>query len=183
MESTIIKDIGDLTYDVGFKFFFKDSRLRSYVVSIIADMLHLNYSYVYNNMKYLDVEFVNNLKGLMRSDVILEIDNIILIIEMNRINYKFLHELKIRYASFIYSKMFRKVKKNKYVYNGKKIILVMINAFAKNKKAVSTYRPVNEYGKVFTKYIEVKEFNLERLKITGIIKLQLVNMKKDYFIY
>ena len=42
------------------------------------------------------VEFVNNLKGLMRSDVILEIDNIILIIEMNRINYKFLHELKIR---------------------------------------------------------------------------------------
>ena len=165
MESTIIKDIGDLTYDVGFKFFFKDSRLRSYVVSIIADMLHLNYSYVYDNMKYLDVEFVNNLKGLMRSDVILEIDNIILIIEMNRINYKFLHELKIRYANFIYSKMFRKVKKNKYVYNGKKIILVMINDFAKNKKAVSTYRPVNEYGKVFTKYIEVKEFNLERLKI------------------
>ena len=178
MESTIIKDIGDLTYDVGFKFFFKDSRLRSYVVSIIADMLHLNYSYVYNNMKYLDVEFVNNLKGLMRSDVILEIDNIILIIEMNRINYKFLHELKIRYASFIYSKMFRKVKKNKYVYNGKKIILVMINAFAKNKKAVSTYRPVNEYGKVFTKYIEVKEFNLERLKIDWYNKVTISKHEK-----
>ena len=100
------------------------------------------------------------------------------IIEMNRINYKFLHELKIRYASFIYSKMFRKVKKNKYVYNGKKIILVMINAFAKNKKAVSTYRPVNEYGKVFTKYIEVKEFNLERLKIDWYNKVTISKHEK-----
>ena len=54
----------------------------------------------------------------------------------------------------------------------------MINAFAKNKKAVSTYRPVNEYGKVFTKYIEVKEFNLERLKIDWYNKVTISKHEK-----
>ena len=41
------------------------------------------------------------------------------------------------------------------------------------------YRPVNEYGKVFTKYIEVKEFNLERLKIDWYNKVTISKHEKE----
>lgn len=51
-------DIGYLTINVGFKFFFKDDSTRYYVAGIIADILHMEYDYVIKNMKYLDVELV-----------------------------------------------------------------------------------------------------------------------------
>ena len=153
---------GDLTKDPGFKFFFKDPSLKSYVATIISDMLNLDFNYTYNNMKYLDIEFPKNIQSLMRSDCIVEIDNTILIFEMNRTYYEDLVELKIRYSNHVFDKMFSKVNR-KYKYNGKKIILVMINAFD-SENTVSTYKPLNEYGKVLTKYIEVKEYNLANIK-------------------
>ena len=153
---------GDLTKDPGFKFFFKAPSLKSYVATIISDMLNLDFNYTYNNMKYLDIEFPKNIQSLMRSDCIVEIDNTILIFEMNRTYYEDLVELKIRYVSHVFDKMFSKVNR-KYKYNGKKIILVMINAFDSDI-TVSTYKPLNEYGKVLTKYIEVKEYNLANIK-------------------
>ncbi len=161
-----LKNIGDLTYDVGFKFFFKDPRLKFYVASIISDMLNIDYLHVYDNMRYLDVELVNNLSTLIRSDVIIEIDDIILIFEMNRLYYDYLNELKIRYANHIYGKMFYINEDKEYEYNGKKIILVMINAFKRknNTEAISKYNVVNKKGKKFTKYLEALEINLERVK-------------------
>ena len=160
------KNIGDLTYDVGFKFFFKDPRLKFYVASIISDMLNMDYLHVYDNMRYLDVELVNNLSTLIRSDVVIEIDDIILIFEMNRLYYDYLNELKIRYANHIYGKMFYINEDKEYEYNGKKIILVMINAFKRknNTEAISKYNVVNKKGKKFTEYLEALEINLERLK-------------------
>ena len=162
MNATKYLESGDLTKDPGFKFFFKDPSLKRYVATIISDMLHLDYNYTYNKMKYLDIELPKNISSLMRSDCIIEIDNTILIFEMNRVFYNYLVELKIRYVNHIFDKMFLKVNK-KYKYNGKKIILVMINAFSKVVDT-SSYKMLNEYGKVLTKYLEVKEYNLAKIK-------------------
>ncbi len=171
---------GDLTKDVGFKFFFKDPSLKSYVATIISDMLNLDFDYVFENMQYLDIEFLKNIQSLMRSDCIVEIDNTILIFEMNRTYYEDLVELKIRYSNHVFDKMFSKVKK-KYKYNGKKIILVRINAFDSDI-AVSSYKPLNEYGKLLTKYLEVKEYNLEKLKENWYNKFTISKCEK-YLLY
>ena len=171
---------GDLTKDPGFKFFFKDPSLKSYVATIISDMLNLDFNYTYNNMKYLDIEFPKNIQSLMRSDCIIEIDNTILIFEMNRTYYEDLVELKIRYVSHVFDKMFSKVNR-RYKYNGKKIILVMINAFVSDI-TVSTYKPLNEYGKVLTKYIEVKEYNLANIKENWYNKFTISKCEK-YLLY
>ena len=159
---------GDLTKDPEFKFFFKDPSLKSYVATIISDMLKLDYNYTLENMKYLDIEFPKGINSLMRSDVVIKINNTILIFEMNRTYYKDLVELKIRYSNHILDKMFYKVGKE-YRYNKTKIILVMINAFD-NDIATSTYKPLNEYARKLTEYLEVKEYNLA--KIREIMSLQ-----------
>ena len=173
---------GDLTKDVGFKFFFKDPSLKSYVATIISDMLHLDFSYVRENMKYLDIELAKNIQSLIRSDCIIEIDNTILIFEMNKYMYKDLVELKLRYASHVFDKMFLKVKK-KYRYNGKKIILVMINAFSDSKKeATSTYKPINEYERKLTEYLEVKEYNLANIRENWYNKFTISKCEK-YLLY
>ena len=173
---------GDLTKDAGFKFFFKDPSLKSYVATIISDMLHLDFSYVRENMKYLDIELAKNIQSLMRSDCIIEIDNTILIFEMNKYMYKDLVELKLRYASHVFDKMFLKVKK-KYRYNGKKIILVMINAFSDSKKeATSTYKPINEYERKLTEYLEVKEYNLANIRENWYNKFTISKCEK-YLLY
>ena len=153
---------GELTKDPGFKFFFKDPSLKSYVATIISDMLKLDYNYTLENMRYLDIEFPKGINSLMRSDVVIKINNTILIFEMNRTYYKDLVELKIRYSNHIFDKMFYKVGKE-YRYNKTKIILVMINAFD-NDIATSTYKPLNEYARKLTEYLEVKEYNLAKIR-------------------
>ena len=180
MHVTECPSVGDLTEDAGFKFFFKDPSLKSYVATIISDMLNLDFDYVFENMKYLDIEFPKNIQSLMRSDCVIKIDNTILIFEMNKYMYSYLVELKIRYANYIFDKMFLKVKK-KYMYNGTRIILVMINAFNSNI-ATSTYKPLNEYGKVLTKYIEVKEYNLANIKEKWYNKFTISKCEK-YLLY
>ena len=180
MHVTECPSVGDLTEDASFKFFFKDPSLKSYVATIISDMLNLDFDYVFENMKYLDIEFPKNIQSLMRSDCVIKIDNTILIFEMNKYMYSYLVELKIRYANYIFDKMFLKVKK-KYMYNGTRIILVMINAFDSDI-AVSTYKPLNEYGKVLTKYIEVKEYNLANIKEKWYNKFTISKCEK-YLLY
>ena len=180
MHVTECQSVGDLTEDASFKFFFKDPSLKSYVATIISDMLNLDFDYVFENMKYLDIEFPKNIQSLMRSDCVIKIDNTILIFEMNKYMYSYLVELKIRYANYIFDKMFLKVKK-KYMYNGTRIILVMINVFD-SENAVSTYKPLNEYGKVLTKYIEVKEYNLANIKENWYNKFTISKCEK-YLLY
>ena len=180
MNATKYLESGDLTKDPGFKFFFKDPSLKRYVATIISDMLHLDYNYTYNKMKYLDIELPKNISSLMRSDCIIEIDNTILIFEMNRVFYNYLVELKIRYVNHIFDKMFLKVNK-KYKYNGKKIILVMINAFSKVVDT-SSYKMLNEYGKLLTKYLEVKEYNLAKIKENWYNKFTISKSEK-YLLY
>ena len=180
MHVTECPTVGDLTEDASFKFFFKDPSLKSYVATIISDMLNLDFDYVFENMKYLDIEFPKNIQSLMRSDCVIKIDNTILIFEMNKYMYSYLVELKIRYANFIFDKMFLKVKK-KYMYNGARIILVMINAFDSDI-AVSTYKPLNEYRKVLTKYVEVKEYNLANIKENWYNKFTISKCEK-YLLY
>lgn len=175
-------DIGDLTRDVGFKFFFKDNSLRYYVASIVADILNMDYDYVINNMHYLDVELVGSIKSLIRSDVIIEVDNIILIMEMNRSYFKHLYELKIRYANHIFNKMFYTNKKGVIKFNGKKVILVFINAY--NRKEIrsingeSEYKIINEMGRMLTGYLGYLEFNLAKLKELWYSKVTISKQNK-----
>ena len=57
----------------------------------------------------------------------------------------------------------------------------MINAFDSDI-AVSTYKPLNEYGKVLTKYIEVKEYNLANIKENWYNKFTISKCEK-YLLY
>lgn len=171
---------GDLTKDPGFKFFFKDPSLKSYVATIISDMLKLDYNYILENMRYLDIEFPKGINSLMRSDVVIKINNTILIFEMNRTYYKDLVELKIRYSNHIFDKMFYKVGRE-YHYNKTKIILVMINAFD-NDIATSTYKPLNEYARKLTEYLEVKEYNLAKIREIWYNKFTISKSEK-YLLY
>ena len=171
---------GDLTKDPGFKFFFKDPSLKSYVATIISDILKLDYNYTLENMKYLDIEFPKGINSLMRSDVVIKINNTILIFEMNRTYYKDLVELKIRYSNHIFDKMFYKVGRE-YYYNKTKIILVMINAFD-NDIATSTYKPINEYARKLTEYLEVKEYNLAKIREIWYNKFTISKSEK-YLLY
>ena len=175
-------DIGDLTRDVGFKFFFKDNSLRYYVASIVADILNMDYDYVINNMHYLDVELVGSIKSLIRSDVIIEVDNIILIMEMNRSYFKHLYELKIRYANHIFNKMFYTNKKGVIKFNGKKVILVFINAYnrkeIRSRNGESEYKIINEMGRMLTGYLGYLEFNLAKLKELWYSKVTISKQSK-----
>ena len=177
-----MQDIGDLTRDVGFKFFFKDNSLRYYVASIVADILHKEYDYVINNMQYLDVELVGSIKSLMRSDVIIEVDDVILIIEMNRNYIKHLSELKIRYANHVFDKMFYLNKNDKIVFNGKKVILVFINAYRHGDieeiASESKYKILSEVGKELTKHLAYLEFNLEKIKELWYSKVTISKQSK-----
>ena len=178
----MMQDIGDLTRDVGFKFFFKDNSLRYYVASIVADILHKEYDYVINNMHYLDVELVGSIKSLMRSDVIIEVDDVILIIEMNRNYIKNLSELKIRYANHVFDKMFYLNKNDKIVFNGKKVILVFINAYRHGDieeiASESKYKILSEVGKELTKHLAYLEFNLEKIKELWYSKVTISKQSK-----
>ena len=175
-------DIGDLTYNVGFKFFFKDNSLRYYVASIVSCLLHKDYEYVIKNMHYLDVELVSSIKSLMRSDVIIEVADVVLIMEMNRNYIKHLNELKIRYANHIFNKMFYINPDNKVEFNGKKVILVLINAYhngnIKDILGESRYKVKNEEGKELTEYLECQEFNLEKIKELWYSKVTISKQSK-----
>ena len=118
-------DPSDLTYDVGFKFILKNNRTKWYSATIISEILKLPLTYVINNMHYLDVELVQDLKSLVRSDVIIEVNNTILILEMNRQYVSNYVELKLRYSNYLFNKLFYS-KEN--LFSKKKIILVLINA-------------------------------------------------------
>ena len=103
-------------------------------------------------------------------------------VNKSRSSIKDLVELKLRYASHVFDKMFLKVKK-KYRYNGKKIILVMINAFSDSKKeATSTYKPINEYERKLTEYLEVKEYNLANIRENWYNKFTISKCEK-YLLY
>ena len=174
-------DIGDLTRDVGFKFFFKDNSLRYYVASIVTDILHLDYDYVINNTHYLDVELVGSIKNLIRSDVIIEVDNVILIIEMNRSYFKHLYELKVRYANHIFNKMFYTNKEGVIEFNGKKVILVFINAYSRRDMSnlgESEYKIINEVGRKLTGHLGYLEFNLAKLKDLWYSKVTISKQSK-----
>ena len=177
-------DIGDLTRDVGFKFFFKDNSLRYYSASIVSSILHKDYDYVLKNMYYLDVELVSGIKSLMRSDVIIEVDDVVLIMEMNRNYIKHLNELKIRYASHIFNKMFYINEDSKVEFNGKKVILVLINAYQsgniKDLPSKSRYKIRNKYGQELTEYLECLEINLEKLKDLWYSKVTISKQEKEW---
>ena len=112
-------------------------------------------------MEYADTVFTNTIFEEYRSDVIIKLDKTVLILEMNRHNYKYLRNNKLRYLGTVYDYYY---KDNKNKYNGITVILVNINAF-NDKQNPELFKIEylfcnNKYQKLYSKNIEIKEFNL-----------------------
>ena len=102
--------------------------------------------------------------------------------EMNRSYFKYLYELKIRYANHIFNKMFYTNKKGVIKFNGKKVILVFINAYnrkeIRSRNGESEYKIINEMGRMLTGYLGYIEFNLAKLKELWYSKVTISKQSK-----
>ena len=155
------KNLKDLTYYGKFKYVFKSPTLRFFAASIVSEILKIGYDYVFKHMEYADTVFTNTIFEEYRSDVIIKLDKTVLILEMNRHNYKYLRNNKLRYLGTVYDYYY---KDNKNKYNGITVILVNINAF-NDKQNPELFKIEylfcnNKYQKLYSKNIEIKEFNL-----------------------
>ena len=164
-----IKNPGDLTYDGRFKYVFKSKDLRFFVASIVSDILNLEYDYVIDNIEYIDTELNNN-KQQSRSDVIVKIDKYYIIFEMNRANYSYLIEDKIRYAFNIFNHFYKedpkkkKKKKKRSQFSGIFVILVNLNCFNRKDKNYLDYNYLgNKQKQIYSKYIKFIDYYLAKI--------------------
>ena len=162
-----VKNPGDLTYDGRFKYVFKTRELRFFVASIVSDILNLEYDYVIDNIEYIDTELNNN-KQQSRSDVIVKIDKYYIIFEMNRANYSYLIEDKIRYAFSIFNRFYKedskKKKKKRSSFSGIFVILVNLNCFNRKNKNYLDYNYLgNKQKQIYSKYIKFIDYYLAKI--------------------
>lgn len=107
--------------DSDFKYLFKSNEFRFYQAAIVADFLDLDYEYVYENMEFMDSEFIpDSNKRIKRSDVIITIDSYVLIIEMNKERYNNLREAKMRYLFDVFNNVYYKNPRKKDFSNKKR---------------------------------------------------------------
>ena len=164
-----IKNPGDLTYDGRFKYVFKSKDLSFFVASIVSDILNLEYDYVIDNIEYIDTELNNN-KQQSRSDVIVKIDKYYIIFEMNRANYSYLIEDKIRYAFNIFNHFYKedpkkeKKKKKRSSFSGIFVILVNLNCFNRKNKDYLDYNYLgNKQKQIYSKYVKFIDYYLAQI--------------------
>ena len=170
-----VKNPGDLTYDGRFKYVFKSKDLRFFVANIVSDILNLEYEYVIDNMEYVDTEHANN-KQQSRSDVIVKIDKYYIIFEMNRGNYSYLIEDKMRYAFSIFNHFYKedsknnnkkkkkKKKKKRSQFSGIFVILINLNCFnRKNKDYIDYNYLCNKQKQIYSKYIKFIDYYLAKI--------------------
>ena len=160
----------DLTTDANFKYIFKSIFLKYYVSAIVSDILNLEYDYVIDNIEYIDTEHANN-KQQSRSDVIVKIDKYYIIFEMNRGNYSYLIEDKIRYAFSIFNRFYKedpiknkKKKKTRSSFSGIFVILVNLNCFNRKNKDYLDYNYLgNKQKQIYSKYIKFIDYYLAKI--------------------
>ena len=154
----ILKSEIDFTLDSAFKRLFKSPEFRFYQIAVLADLLKLDYKYIQDNMEYLDTEFVPNSNlEIKRSDRIIEIGKYVVILEMNRQNYRSLKASKLRYLAEVYNSVYF----NKNGSESKKeVILVNINAFGVNKKCKDEFILQNKDYQEYYPGMKVLEINI-----------------------
>ena len=166
----------DFTLDSAFKRLFKSTEFRFYQIAVLADLLKLDYDYVKDNMEYLDTEFIpdNNLE-IKRSDCIIEIGKYVVILEMNRQNYRSLKASKLRYLAEVYNNVYF----NKDGSESKKeVILVNINAFGVNRKSNDEYLLQNKDYEEYCPGMKVYEINIASNKKNWYNKVTLSKLNK-----
>lgn len=148
----------DFTLDSAFKRLFKSPEFRFYQIAVLADLLKSDYKYIQDNMEYLDTEFVPNSNlEIKRSDCIIEIGKYVVILEMNRQNYRSLKASKLRYLAEVYNSVYF----NKDGSESKKeVILVNINAFGVNKKCKDEFILQNKDYQEYCPGMKVLEINI-----------------------
>ena len=148
----------DFTLDSSFKMLFKSPEFRVYQIAILTDLLNLDYDYVKNNMEYLDTEFVPDYNlEIKRSDCIIEIGKYIVILEMNRQNYRSLKASKLRYLAEVYNNVYFNEDGTE---SKKEVILVNINAFGVNRKSNDLYLLQNKDYEEYCPGMKVYEINI-----------------------
>ncbi len=168
----------DFTLDSAFKYLFKNPEFRNYQIAVLSDLLKLDYDYVKENMQYLDTEFVpNNNLEIKRSDCIIEIGKYVVILEMNRQNYRSLKASKLRYLAEVYNNVYF----NKDGSESKKeVILVNINAFGNRRKSSDEFLLQNKDYEEYSPGMKVLEINIASSKKNWYNKITLSKLEKRF---